>query len=106
MGGKVSVDIPVVLELGFTLKVALLLVLWALLLSATELVSTALWEHRTELLTSPVPWVRTLCLALLYPILTCMRRVYGFRKRARELSQQFRATWQHPEPVAPASQDA
>ena len=41
-GPKVSVDIPIVLELGFTLKLVLLLVLWALLLSATELVSTAL----------------------------------------------------------------
>jgi hypothetical protein len=105
-GRKVTVDIPVVLELGFTWKLALLLILWALFLSATELVSTAFWEHRTELLTSPVPWIRALCLALLYPVLTCVRRVYGLRKRARELSQQFRATWQRPEPVAPASQDA
>ena len=104
-GRKVSVDIPVVLELGFTLKLVLLLVLWALLLSATELVSTAFWEHRTELLASPVPWIRALCLALLYPVLTCVRRVYGLRKRARELSQQFRATWQKPDPIASAPQD-
>lgn len=98
-GRKASVSLPVVLELSFTWKLALLLILWALFLSATQLLSTAFWEHRTELLTSPLPWIRAFGLALLYPVLTCVRRVYGLNKRARELSQQFRASWQHPQPI-------
>jgi hypothetical protein len=105
-GHKASVSLPVVLELGFTWKLVLLLILWALFLSATELLSTAFWEHRTELLTSPLPWIRAFGLALLYPVLTCVRRVYGLNKRARELSQQFRASWQQTAPNTASPQDA
>lgn len=99
-GRKAAVSLPVVLELSLTWKLALLLILWALFLSATQLLSTAFWEHRAELLTSPLPWIRALGLALLYPVLTCVRRVYGLNQRARQLSQQFRAAWQ---PVVPFS---
>ena len=105
-GRKASFSLPVVLELGFTWKLVLLLILWALFLSATELMSTAFWEHRTELLTSPLPWIRAFGLALLYPVLTCVRRVVGLNKRARELSQQFRASWQPAEPNSASPRDA
>ncbi len=99
---KVSVCVPVVLELGFTWKIVLLLVLWAFFLSVSELISAALWDHRVDLLRSPAPWLRALLLAMLYPVMTLARRVYGLRKRARELQQHYQATWQLPDQDAHA----
>ena len=61
-GRKVTESIPVVLELSFTWKIVLLLILWALLGSLYELISAALREHRAELLTSPMPWIKGFCL--------------------------------------------
>jgi hypothetical protein len=90
-GRKVSAVLPVVLELSFTWKLVLLLILWAALGSLYEVVSAALREQRVELLASPLPWIKALLLALLYPILTFVRRVWGLGKRARELQQQFLA---------------
>ncbi len=96
-GRKVSVCVPVVLELGFTWKIVLLLALWAFVLSVSELVSAAVWDHRTELFQSPVPWLQALVLAMLYPVMTFVRRVHGLQKRAGELQQHFDAIWRLPE---------
>jgi len=87
----------VVLELGFTVKIVLLLVLWAMLSSLFELLTSALTEQRFELLSSPAPWIRGFCLALLYPVVTFVRRVWGLRKRAGELHQRFRRNWRGPD---------
>jgi hypothetical protein len=97
-GRKVSSCVPVVLELGFTLKLVLLLILWAFFLSVSELISATFWDHRADLLSSPVPWLRALALALVYPVMTFARRIYGLKKRAAELQQHFHAIWKMPAP--------
>ncbi len=101
-GRRVTAAIPVVLELSFTWKIVVLLILWALLGSAYELASAALREQRPELLTSASPWIKGLGLALFYPVLTFVRRILGLRKRAGELQQQFQTHWKKPgvEPLA------
>ena len=104
-GRKVTESIPVVLELSFTWKIVLLLILWALLGSLYELISAALREHRAELLTSPMPWIKGFCLALFYPILTFVRRILGLGKRARELQQQFQMYWRKPGEEVPSSRE-
>lgn len=105
-GRKVSVCVPVVLELGFSWKIVLLLILWALFLSVSELISGAFWNHRTDLFRSPAPWLRALLLAMLYPAMTFARRIYGLRKRAGELQQHYHTVWKRPEAGVPAGAES
>lgn len=104
-GRKVAATIPVVLELSFTWKIVLLLMSWALLGSLCELGSAALREQKLELLASPWPWLKGLCLALLYPASTFLRRIYVLRRRAAELQQQFQRRWRKPPEETAASRD-
>jgi hypothetical protein len=93
---KVTATVPVVLELGFTWRLVLLLILWALTASAWGIIWGAVRERKLELFLSPEPWLGGLFLALLYPIVTFVRRVLELRRRAKELRQQFRTAWSKP----------
>ena len=105
-GRKLTTSIPVLLELKFTWKIFLWLILWALLSLVAELILAALTEQRMELLTSPMPWIRGLCLALLSPLFTFIRRIWVLRQRAHTLEQEFRETWRNPEPAVHASRES